>query len=328
MSIRIGILGYGNLGRGVECAIRQNPDMELVAVFTRRNPEDVTILTETAAVCSIADAADWKDKIDVMILCGGSATDLPVQTPEYAKMFNVVDSFDTHAKIPEHFANVDAAAKEGGHIGMISVGWDPGMFSLNRLYGNVVLPEGKDYTFWGKGVSQGHSDAVRQIEGVKDAKQYTIPVEEALEAVRNGENPELTTRQKHTRECFVVLEEGADAAKVEEEIKTMPNYFADYDTTVHFISEEELKAEHGGIPHGGFVLRSGVTGWEKENKHLVEYRLKLDSNPEFTSSVIVAYARAAYRLYQEGQAGCKTVFDIAPAYLSPKSAEELRAEML
>ena len=328
MSIRIGILGYGNLGRGVECAIRQNPDMELVAVFTRRNPEDVTILTETVAVCSIADAADWKEKIDVMILCGGSATDLPVQTPEYAKMFNVVDSFDTHAKIPEHFANVDAAAKEGGHIGIISVGWDPGMFSLNRLYGNVVLPEGKDYTFWGKGVSQGHSDAVRRIEGVKDAKQYTIPVEEALEAVRNGENPELTTRQKHTRECFVVLEEGADAAKVEEEIKTMPNYFADYDTTVHFISEEELKAEHGGIPHGGFVLRSGVTGWEKENKHLVEYRLKLDSNPEFTSSVIVAYARAAYRLYQEGQAGCKTVFDIAPAYLSPKSAEELRAEML
>ena len=328
MSIRIGILGYGNLGRGVECAIRQNPDMELAAVFTRRNPEDVTILTETAAVCSIADAADWKDKIDVMILCGGSATDLPVQTPEYAKMFNVVDSFDTHAKIPEHFANVDSAAKESGHVGMISVGWDPGMFSLNRLYGNVVLPEGKDYTFWGKGVSQGHSDAVRRIEGVKDAKQYTIPVEAALEAVRNGENPELTTRQKHTRECFVVLEEGADAAKVEEEIKTMPNYFADYDTTVHFISEEELKAEHGGIPHGGFVLRSGVTGWEKEHKHLVEYRLKLDSNPEFTSSVIVAYARAAYRLYQEGQTGCKTVFDVAPAYLSPKSAEELRAEML
>lgn len=328
MSIRIGILGYGNLGRGVECAIRQNPDMELAAVFTRRNPEDVTILTKTAAVCNIADAADWKEKIDVMILCGGSATDLPVQTPEYAKMFNVVDSFDTHARIPEHFANVDEAAKESGHIGIISVGWDPGMFSLNRLYGNVVLPEGKDYTFWGKGVSQGHSDAVRRIEGVKDAKQYTIPAEDALEAVRNGENPELTTRQKHTRECFVVLEEGADAAKVEEEIKTMPNYFADYDTTVHFISEEELKAEHSGIPHGGFVLRSGVTGWEKENKHLVEYRLKLDSNPEFTSSVIVAYARAAYRLHQEGQTGCKTVFDIAPAYLSPKSGEELRAEML
>ena len=281
MSIRIGILGYGNLGRGVECAIRQNPDMELVAVFTRRNREDVTILTETAAVCNIADAADWKDKIDVMILCGGSATDLPVQTPEYAKMFNVVDSFDTHAKIPEHFANVDAAAKAGGHIGIISV-----------------------------------------------AKQYTIPVESALEAVRSGENPELTTRQKHTRECFVVLEEGADAARVEEEIKTMPNYFADYDTTVHFISEEELKANHSGIPHGGFVLRSGVTGWEKENKHLIEYSLKLDSNPEFTSSVILAYARAAYRLHKEGQTGCKTVFDIAPAYLSPKSAEELRAEML
>ena len=268
MSIRIGILGYGNLGRGVECAIRQNPDMELVAVFTRRNPEDVTILTKTAAVCNIADAADWKEKIDVMILCGGSATDLPVQTPEYAKMFNVVDSFDTHARIPEHFANVDAAAKESGHIGIISVGWDPGMFSLNRLYGNVVLPEGKDYTFWGKGVSQGHSDAVRRIEGVKDAKQYTIPVEDALEAVRNGENPELTTRQKHTRECFVVLEEGADAAKIEEEIKTMPNYFADYDTTVHFISEEELKAEHSGIPHGGFVLRSGVTGWKKRKTNI------------------------------------------------------------
>ena len=328
MSIRIGILGYGNLGRGVECAIRQNSDMELAAVFTRRDPESVKILTEGVPVCRIEDAAEWKDKIDVMILCGGSATDLPVQTPEYAKMFNVVDSFDTHAKIPEHFANVDAAAKEGGHIGIISVGWDPGMFSLNRLYANVVLPEGKDYTFWGKGVSQGHSDAVRRIAGVKDAKQYTIPVESALEAVRSGENPELTTRQKHTRECFVVLEEGADAARVEEEIKTMPNYFADYDTTVHFISEEELKANHSGIPHGGFVLRSGVTGWEKENKHLIEYSLKLDSNPEFTSSVILAYARAAYRLHKEGQTGCKTVFDIAPAYLSPKSAEELRAEML
>ena len=328
MSIKIGILGYGNLGRGVECAVKQNDDMELVAVFTRRNPEDVKILTETATVCNVADVEDWKDKIDVMIICGGSATDLPKQTPVYAKMFNVIDSFDTHARIPEHFANVDAAAKEGGHVGIISVGWDPGMFSLNRLYANVVLPEGKDYTFWGKGVSQGHSDAVRRIAGVKDAKQYTIPVESALEAVRNGENPELTTRQKHTRECFVVLEEGADAARVEEEIKTMPNYFADYDTTVHFISEEELKANHSGIPHGGFVLRSGVTGWEKENKHLIEYSLKLDSNPEFTSSVILAYARAAYRLHKEGQTGCKTVFDIAPAYLSPKSAEELRAEML
>ena len=328
MSIRIGILGYGNLGRGVECAIRQNPDMELVAVFTRRNPEDVTILTETAAVCNIADAADWKDKIDVMILCGGSATDLPVQTPEYAKMFNVVDSFDTHAKIPEHFANVDAAAKEGGHIGIISVGWDPGMFSLTRMYANAILPQGNDYTFWGKGVSQGHSDAIRRVEGVKDAKQYTVPVEAALKAVRNGENPELTTRQKHTRECYVVLEEGADAKKVEEEIKNMPNYFADYDTTVHFISEEELKKNHSGIPHGGFVLRSGKTGWNEEHNHLIEYSLKLDSNPEFTASVIVAYARAAYRLANEGAKGCKTVFDIAPAYLSAKSGEELRAHML
>lgn len=328
MRIRIGILGYGNLGRGVECAIRQNEDMELAAVFTRRDPKDVQILTETAAVCKVADVADWKDKIDVMILCGGSATDLPKQSPEYAKLFNIVDSFDTHARIPEHFAAVDAAAKEGGNVGIISVGWDPGMFSLNRMYANAILPEGKDYTFWGKGVSQGHSDAIRRIRGVKDGKQYTIPVEAALEAVRSGKNPELTTREKHTRECFVVLEEGADAARVEEEIKTMPNYFADYDTTVHFISEEELKKNHSGIPHGGFVLRSGVTGWEKENIHLIEYSLKLDSNPEFTSSVIVAYARAAYRLASEGQSGCKTVFDIAPAYLSAKSGEELRASML
>ena len=328
MSIKIGILGYGNLGRGVECAEKQNDDMELVAVFTRRNPEDVKILTETATVCNVADVEDWKDKIDVMIICGGSATDLPKQTPVYAKMFNVIDSFDTHARIPEHFANVDAAAKEGGHVGIISVGWDPGMFSLNRLYANAILPDGNDYTFWGKGVSQGHSDAIRRVEGVKDGKQYTIPVEAALEAVRNGENPELTTRQKHTRECFVVLEEGADAAKVEEEIKTMPNYFSDYDTTVHFISEEELKANHSGIPHGGFVLRSGKTGWDGENKHLIEYSLKLDSNPEFTSSVLIAYARAAYRLASEGQSGCKTVFDIAPAYLSAKSGEELRKHML
>ena len=328
MSIKIGILGYGNLGRGVECAVKQNDDMELVEVFTRRNPEDVKILTETATVCNVADVEDWKDKIDVMIICGGSATDLPKQTPVYAKMFNVIDSFDTHARIPEHFANVDAAAKEGGHVGIISVGWDPGMFSLNRLYANAILPDGNDYTFWGKGVSQGHSDAIRRVEGVKDGKQYTIPVEAALEAVRNGENPELTTRQKHTRECFVVLEEGADAAKVEEEIKTMPNYFSDYDTTVHFISEEELKANHSGIPHGGFVLRSGKTGWDGENKHLIEYSLKLDSNPEFTSSVLIAYARAAYRLASEGQSGCKTVFDIAPAYLSAKSGEELRKHML
>ena len=328
MSIKIGILGYGNLGRGVECAVKQNDDMELVAVFTRRNPEDVKILTETATVCNVADVEDWKDKIDVMIICGGSATDLPKQTPVYAKMFNVIDSFDTHARIPEHFANVDAAAKEGGHVGIISVGWGPGMFSLNRLYANAILPDGNDYIFWGKGVSQGHSDAIRRVEGVKDGKQYTIPVEAALKAVRNGENPELTTRQKHTRECFVVLEEGADAAKVEEEIKTMPNYFSDYDTTVHFISEEELKANHSGIPHGGFVLRSGKTGWDGENKHLIEYSLKLDSNPEFTSSVLIAYARAAYRLASEGQIGCKTVFDIAPAYLSAKSGEELRKHML
>ena len=320
MSIRIGILGYGNLGRGIECAIKQNTDMELAAVFTRRDPSGVTIQTEGVPVCSVSEAKDWKDKIDVMILCGGSATDLPEQTPEYARMFNVIDSFDTHARIPEHYANVDAAAKEGNKIGIISVGWDPGMFSLNRLYANAILPDGKDYTFWGKGVSQGHSDAIRRVEGVKDAKQYTIPVD--------GENPELTTRQKHTRECFVVLEEGADAAKVEEEIKTMPNYFSDYDTTVHFISEEELKRDHSGIPHGGFVLRSGKTGWNGENSHLIEYSLKLDSNPEFTSSVLVAYARAAYRLSQEGQSGCRTVFDIAPAYLSAKSGEELRRTML
>ncbi len=328
MSIRIGISGYGNLGRGVECAIRQNPDMELAAVFTRRDPESVSILTEGVPVVKITEVQEWTDKIDVMILCGGSATDLPEQTPYLASMFNVIDSFDTHARIPEHYANVDEAAKKSGKIGIISVGWDPGMFSLNRLYANAILPDGKDYTFWGKGVSQGHSDAVRRIEGVKDAKQYTIPVDAALEAVRNGENPELTTREKHTRECFVVLEEGADAAKVEEAIKTMPNYFSDYDTTVHFISEEELKRDHSGIPHGGFVLRSGKTGWNGENSHLIEYSLKLDSNPEFTSSVLVAYARAAYRLAQEGQSGCRTVFDIAPAYLSAKSPEELRKTML
>ncbi len=328
MSIRIGILGYGNLGRGVECAVKQNDDMALTAVFTRRSPADVTLLTEGVPVCSIDEAADWKDKIDVLILCGGSATDLPAQTPEFAKLFNVIDSFDTHARIPEHFENVDTAAKSGGKVAIISVGWDPGMFSLNRLYANTILPDGKDYTFWGKGVSQGHSDAIRRVEGVKDGKQYTIPSKEALDAVRNGENPELTTRQKHTRECFVVLEEGADAAKVEAEIKSMPNYFADYDTTVHFISEEELKRNHSGIPHGGFVLRSGKTGWNSENSHIIEYSLKLDSNPEFTSSVIIAYARAAFRLASEGQSGCKTVFDIAPAYLSKKSGEELRREML
>lgn len=328
MSTKIGILGYGNLARGVECAIRQNPDMELVAVFTRRNPETVSILTEQVAVRPLSEAVMWKDRIDVMILCGGSATDLPEQTPEYAKYFNVVDSFDTHARIPEHYANVDAAANEGGHMAIISAGWDPGMFSLNRLYAGAILPEGNDYTFWGRGVSQGHSDAIRRIPGVKNAKQYTVPIDGALSLVRAGKNPELTARQKHTRECYVVLEPGADSAEIEKEIKTMPNYFADYDTTVHFISEEELLRDHSGIPHGGFVLRSGKTGWEEENSHLIEYSLKLDSNPEFTSSVIIAYARAAYRLSQEGQTGAKTVFDIPPAYLSAKDGAELRADML
>lgn len=325
---RIGIYGYGNLGRGVECAIKQNSDMELVAVFTRRDPQTVNILTESAKVVSASEVAEWKDRIDVMILCGGSATDLPVQTPELAKLFNVVDSFDTHAKIPEHFAKVDAAAKEGNKVGVISVGWDPGMFSLNRLYANAILTKGSDYTFWGKGVSQGHSDAIRRVEGVKNGKQYTIPVEAALEAVRSGSNPELTTRQKHIRECFVVLEDGADPVKVENEIKNMPNYFADYDTTVHFISEEELLREHSGIPHGGFVIRSGKTGWNEENTHIIEYSLKLDSNPEFTASVIVAYARAVKRLFDEGVTGCKTVFDIAPAYLINMSDDDIRAHLL
>lgn len=326
--IKIGILGYGNLGKGVECAIKHNPDMELKAVFTRRDPSSLSILTEGAKVYSVADAPAMKDEIDVLIICGGSATDLPKQTPEMAKYFNVIDSFDTHAKIPEHFEAVDKAAKESGHIGLISVGWDPGMFSLNRLYANAVLPSGKDYTFWGKGVSQGHSDAIRRIAGVKDARQYTIPVDSALEAVRSGSEPELTTRQKHTRECFVVAEEGADLKKIEEEIVTMPNYFADYDTTVHFISEEELLRDHAGIPHGGFVIRTGKTGWNNENSHVIEYSLKLDSNPEFTSSVLAAYARAAYRLSKEGQTGCKTVFDIAPAYLSAEDGAYLRKHML
>ena len=326
--VKIGIIGYGNLGRGVECAVKQNPDMELTAVFTRRDPKTVTVLTPGVTVASVNDVADWKDKIDVMIICGGSATDLPEQTPAYAKLFNVVDSFDTHARIPEHFANVDASAKAAGKVALISCGWDPGMFSLNRLYANCILPDGKDYTFWGKGVSQGHSDAIRRVPGVKNGKQYTVPVEAALEAVRSGSNPELTTREKHTRECFVVLEEGADAAAVEKAIKTMPNYFADYDTTVHFISEEELARDHAGIPHGGFVIRTGQTGWNKENKHVIEYSLKLDSNPEFTSSVIVAYARAIARLAKEGVSGCKTVFDIAPAYLSPLSGDEIRAHLL
>ncbi len=328
MKTRIGILGYGNLGRGIECAIKHNDDMELVAVFTRRNPDVVKIMTENVKVYSINDVKDFKDKIDVMILCGGSATDLPEQTKKYVEMFNVIDSFDTHAKIPEHFASVDEVAKKSGKIGIISVGWDPGMFSLNRLYANAILTNGSDYTFWGKGVSQGHSDAIRRIDGVLDGKQYTIPVESALEAVRNGLNPELTTRQKHTRECFVVAKEGADKARIESEIKNMPNYFADYDTTVHFITEEELKKNHSGIPHGGFVIRSGKTGWNDENTHIIEYSLKLDSNPEFTASVLIAYARAAARLNAEGQTGCKTVFDIAPAYLSAQSGEELRAHML
>lgn len=328
MSIKIGILGYGNLGRGVECSIKQNKDMELVAVFTRRAPETVSILTQSATVCHVDDLENWKDKIDVLILCGGSATDLPEQTPASVKYFNVVDSFDTHARIPEHYANVDAAAKASGKIGIISVGWDPGMFSLNRMYGNAILPVGNDYTFWGKGVSQGHSDAIRRVEGVKNGKQYTIPVEAALEAVRAGKNPELTTREKHIRECFVVLEEGADAAKVEETIKTMPNYFADYDTIVHFIAEEEFNEKHSGIPHGGFVLRSGKTGWNEENTHILEYSIKLDSNPEFTSSVIVAYARAAYRMNTEGQAGCKTVFDVAPIYLCEQKREDIIAHLL
>ena len=300
MSIRVGILGYGNLGKGVESAIAQNDDMELKAVFTRRNPENVKVRTAGVKVLQADELSHMQDELDVLILCGGSATDLPVQTPQYASMYNVVDSFDTHARIPEHFAAVDAAAKKAGKVSLISCGWDPGMFSLNRLYANCVLPEGKDYTFWGKGVSQGHSDAVRRIEGVKDCRQYTIPVEKAVEAVRNGSNPELTTREKHTRECFVVAEEGADLAKIENEIKTMPNYFSDYDTTVHFITEEEMKRDHSGLPHGGMVIRTGVTGMEKEHKHVIEYSLKLDSNPEFTGSVIVAYARAVSRMNKRG----------------------------
>ena len=328
MSIRIGIMGYGNLGKGIECAIAQNDDTTLAAVFTRRDPSTVKIQTEGVPVYHADEAVEHKDEIDVMILCGGSATDLPKQTPEFVKYFNVVDSFDTHAKIPEHFDNVDVAAKASGKVGIISVGWDPGMFSLNRLYANAILDDGKDYTFWGKGVSQGHSDAIRRVEGVLDAKQYTVPVPEALEAVRNGENPELTTREKHTRVCYVVAEEGADLARIENEIKTMPNYFADYDTTVHFISAEELKRDHSGIPHGGFVIRTGKTGMRGENKHIIEYSLKLDSNPEFTTSVLIAYARAAVRMNNEGVSGAKTVFDIPPAYLSPKSGAELRKELL
>ncbi|MBQ4047828.1 MAG: diaminopimelate dehydrogenase [Clostridia bacterium] len=328
MQTRIGIMGYGNLGRGIECAVKQNDDLELVAVFTRRPPETVKVLTEGVKVYRADEAIAHADEIDVLILCGGSATDLPQQTPEFAQYFNVVDSYDTHAKIPAHFSNVDAAARESGHVALISCGWDPGMFSLNRLFAGAILPNGKDYTFWGKGVSQGHSDAIRRIDGVLDAKQYTIPIDAALDAVRSGNNPELTTREKHLRECFVVAKEGADTARIEEEIKTMPNYFADYDTIVHFISKEELVRDHSGIPHGGFVIRSGKTGWNNEHSHLVEYSLKLDSNPEFTASVIASYARAVARLAKEGATGCKTVFDIAPAYLSPMNGEELRAKLL
>ncbi|MBO5396030.1 MAG: diaminopimelate dehydrogenase [Clostridia bacterium] len=326
--MKIGIYGYGNLGRGVECAIMQNPDAELVAVFTRRDPETVKILTPTAKVEKADNVLLYKDKIDVLIICGGSATDLPVMTPALAENFNVIDSFDTHAKIPEHFKNVDKAAKENGNIALISAGWDPGMFSVNRLMASAILPEGKDYTFWGRGVSQGHSDAIRRIEGVLDARQYTVPVEAAMEKVRAGENPELSTREKHTRECFVVAEEGADLERIENEIKTMPNYFADYDTTVTFISMEELKANHNGIPHGGSVIRTGVTGKDKENKEIIEYKLKLDSNPEFTASVILCYARALVRMKERGDTGCKTVFDVAPRDMSALPYEEMLAHLL
>ena len=328
MSIKVGIFGYGNLGRGVENALRQNPDMELVAIFTRRDPGTLTPATPGTAVVSAASVNDYVGKIDVLINCGGSAKDLPEQTPMLARAFNVIDSFDTHAKIPAHFANVDAAAREGGRIAVISAGWDPGMFSLNRLLGEVILPEGKEYTFWGTGVSQGHSDAVRRIEGVRDARQYTIPVEEAVSAVRNGETPELTSRQKHRRECYVVPRDGADLSRIEREIKEMPNYFADYDTTVHFISLEEMKRDHSALPHGGCVIRCGKTGEARENAHIIEYRLALDSNPEFTASVIVAYARAAVRMQKEGFVGCKTVLDVPPSYLSPKSHGELIGALL
>ena len=323
--MKIGIVGYGNLGRGVEKAVNANPDQELVAVFTRRDPSTVTIATPGAAVKHTDELAGLKDEIDVLILCGGSATDLPKMTPAYAADFNIIDSFDTHANIPVHFDNVDKAAQAGGKIGIISCGWDPGMFSLNRLYAHSVLPDGKDYTFWGRGVSQGHSDAIRRIEGVLDARQYTVPVPQAVEKVRSGENPELSTREKHTRECYVVAEEGADLSRIENEIKTMPNYFADYDTTVTFISQEELDRDHKGLPHGGSVIYSGQTG---DCHHLIEYSLKLDSNPEFTGSVLAAYARAAFRMNQEGMSGARTVFDVAPAYLSPLSGDELRAHLL
>lgn len=326
--IKVGILGYGNLGRGVESALQNARDMKLAAVFTRRDPSSVTLQTEDIPVVKIENVLEWKEKIDVMILCGGSATDLPEQTPEFAKHFNVIDSFDTHAKIPEHFAAVDLSAKSAQKVAMISVGWDPGLFSLNRVYADAILPKGETYTFWGKGVSQGHSDAVRRIHGVKNAKQYTIPVESALEAVRSGKAPKLSTREKHLREVFVVLEAGADANAIEKEIKTMPNYFADYDTTVHFIGEEEFQKKHSGMAHGGFVIRSGKTGLADEFTNVIEYSLKLESNPAFTASVLVAYARAVMRFYRQGAFGCKTVLDVPPSYLSPKSDETLRKELL
>ena len=326
--MKIAIYGYGNLGRGVELAIRQNPDTELFGVFTRRPPASVAPVFPGTRIFPAADVTHYKDDIDVLIICGGSATDLPGMTPALAESFNVIDSFDTHADIPKHFAAVDAAARKGGHVAVISVGWDPGMFSLNRLYANAILPEGKDYTFWGKGVSQGHSDAIRRIEGVLDARQYTIPVQSALDSVRAGENPELTTREKHTRLCYVVAAEDADKARIEREIVTMPKYFSDYDTTVHFISQEELDRDHKGIPHGGFVIRTGSTGADGANRHVIEYSLKLDSNPEFTACVLVAFARAAYRMASRGNSGCKTVFDVAPVDLSAKSREQVIAEML
>ena len=325
--MKLAIYGYGNLGRGVECAAAKAPDAELTAVYTRRDPASVKTRSGVP-MRAVEEIGKYRDEIDVLMICGGSATDLPGMTPALAKEFNVLDSFDTHASIPEHFARVDAAAKESGHIALISAGWDPGMFSLNRLYANAILPDGADYTFWGRGVSQGHSDAIRRIDGVKDARQYTVPVPEALARVRAGENPVLTTREKHTRECYVVAEEGADLERIENEIKTMPHYFDEYDTTVTFITEEELKRDHRGIPHGGEVIRTGVTGWENENHHVIEYSLKLDSNPEFTASVLVAFARAIDRMHRRGVVGCQTVFDVAPADLSPLSPEELRAKML
>ncbi len=326
--IRIGIVGYGNLGRGIELAVAKNADMELKGVFTRRAPESIQVIGKDVPVYPYEEAVKMQDEIDVMILCGGSANDLPQQTPYFAQYFNVIDSFDTHAKIPEHFAAVEASAKAAQKVAIISVGWDPGMFSLNRLYAQAILPDGADYTFWGKGVSQGHSDAIRRVPGVKDGKQYTIPVEQAIEAVRRGERPEFTARQKHLRECFVVAEAGADKMAIEKAIKTMPNYFDEYETTVHFISQEELDQEHGGIPHGGFVIYSGSTGVCNEHQHIIEYSLKLDSNPEFTASVLVAYARAAYRLSQIKHFGAKTVLDIPPAMLSAESGESLRRHLL